>query len=613
MNQATALEAFLHLPYTFREYVHPSPDGKFIAWTWFGADSVSDAYVAPTDGSAPPTRLSHTPHDTLVIGWTFDSRAVLVHQDHDGDERYQLFRIDLENPDTLIPLTEATPQYFIRGGAIHPNGRWLVYGANVDVTNGARLEQTCVIRHDLETGERVELARPKKAGGTTPYLSPDGAHVLYARSDEHPAGRQIWLVDLDGKHDREILNFGARQKIYASWFPDSQNILALVETATHRKLGIYNVATNQLRWLIDDPARNIEEAFAPLNSAQIVVVDVRNARNYNSLLDPATGAEIFLNADFPGDLLPLAPVNAREWVCYYVSSRQPDEMARVNLENVVPEKFVSLTRIWERTRLTRADFTPAEDFVWTSVDGLEIHGWVYRTREKPRGTIIAVHGGPTWHTQDAYYPRIQYLTRAGFNVLDPNYRGSTGFGLSFQNAIRETGWGGLEQEDIRTGIEALLRAGIAEKNKIGILGVSYGGYSSWCALTRLPRELIAAAAPICGMTDLVVDYETTRPDLRPYSAEMMGGTPQEVPEKYFERSPVNFVQNIRGELLIVQGMKDPNVTPENVRVVVEKLQQAGVEYQLLAFEDEGHGVFKVKNVKTLLEQVTQFFGAAFDA
>jgi dipeptidyl aminopeptidase/acylaminoacyl peptidase len=281
------------------------------------------------------------------------------------------------------------------------------------------------------------------------------------------------------------------------------------------------------------------------------------------------------------------------------------------LDAVAPEHFVSLTHPWERTPLDRDDFTPAHDFVWTSSDGLEIHGWLYRTDGKPRGTIVHVHGGPTWHTQDAYYPRIQYLARAGFNVLDPNYRGSTGFGMPFQNAIKKTSWGGMEQEDIRTGIEALIERGIAEPGKIGIMGVSYGGYSSWCAITRLPRELVAAAAPICGMTDLVIDYETTRPDLRPFSAEMMGGTPQEVPERFYERSPIHFVDRIEGELLIVQGMQDPNVTPENVRAVVEKLQQADIEYSVLAFEDEGHGVYKPKNVRRLLEEVTEFFGNAF--
>src|SRR6185503_20475129 len=123
----------------------------------------------------------------------------------------------------------------------------------------------------------------------------------------------------------------------------------------------------------------------------------------------------------------------------------------------------------------------------------------------------------------------------------------------------------------------LIRRGIAAPGRVGVTGTSYGGYSSWCLITRCPREIVAAAAPVCGMTDLVVDYETTRPDLRPYSEEMLGGRPDQVPERYRERSPIHFVSNIRGRLLIVQGLRDPNVTPENVRVVAGALQQAGVE------------------------------------
>jgi dipeptidyl aminopeptidase/acylaminoacyl peptidase len=113
------------------------------------------------------------------------------------------------------------------------------------------------------------------------------------------------------------------------------------------------------------------------------------------------------------------------------------------------------------------------------------------------------------------------------------------------------------------------------------------------------------------MTDLVVDYETTRPDLRPYSEEMLGGRPDQVPERYHERSPIHFVHNIRGRLLIVQGMQDPNVTPENVRSVQAALDQAGVPYEVLAFEDEGHGILRPKNQKTLFLRLAKFFGQTF--
>jgi dipeptidyl aminopeptidase/acylaminoacyl peptidase len=342
----------------------------------------------------------------------------------------------------------------------------------------------------------------------------------------------------------------------------------------------------------------------------VVVVEVQRARARCSLLDPASGKEVFF-PEIPGNLVPLAPAGDGEWVGRYYSSQQPVDVVRFSLAAPDPETFVSLSRVWERTSLSAADLTPAEDLFWTSVDGLEIQGWLYRPQGEPRGTVVYVHGGPSSHSQDQINNQIQYLVRQGFNVLDPNYRGSTGFGLPFREAIKAGGWGSREQEDIRAGIEALFVAGIAEPGRVGITGTSYGGYSAWCAITRFPPETVAASAPICGMTDLVVDYETTRPDLRPYSEEMMGGSPAQVPERYHERSPINFVPQIKGRLLIVQGLRDPNVTPENVRTVIEALDTARVPYDLLAFEDEGHGISKPENQKTLYLRLGEFFENAF--
>jgi dipeptidyl aminopeptidase/acylaminoacyl peptidase len=113
------------------------------------------------------------------------------------------------------------------------------------------------------------------------------------------------------------------------------------------------------------------------------------------------------------------------------------------------------------------------------------------------------------------------------------------------------------------------------------------------------------------MTDLVIDYQSTRPDLRPYSEEMMGGPPEKLPEKYAERSPINHIGNIQGKLLIVQGNRDPNVTPENVRVVREALENASICYEILEFEDEGHGISKPQNQKILYKALLDFFNRVF--
>jgi dipeptidyl aminopeptidase/acylaminoacyl peptidase len=609
MKPDQMLAALLNLPELRVPKI--SRDGKWIAWTWFRTGPAADVYCAPTDGSAAPTRLTETSDDTWLASWTPDSKGVLVAQDRDGDERYQLFRVDIANPGAMHPLTEASPNYFLRGGQLHPNGRWLVYAANFDVGSGEEIEPTWVYRHDLESGERVILAQPKKACYYAPNLNRAGTHILYTRNDQHPAGRQIWLVDIEGNEDREIFNCGPSSKAYASWFPDSERVVLLAETKTHRRLGILNLTNEKVRWLIDDPERNLEAAFVPPNGEHISVVEVRQARRKASLVDPGTGEETIL-PESPLNLTLQAPAADGEWVALAYNSQQPDDLVRLPLTDPQPEATVSLTRVWERTMLKPSDLTPAEDFRWPASDELEVQGWLYRAAGEAKGTIVYVHGGPTYHSENWINSQIQFLTTRGFNVLDPNYRGSTGFGLPFQEAIKAEGWGGQEQEDIRAGIEALIASGIATPGKVGITGTSYGGYSSWFAITHYPHELVAAAIPICGMTDLVVDYETTRPDLRPYSEEMMGGSPDEVPERFYERSPIHFVGDIRGQLLIVQGMQDPNVTPENVRVVRSKLDQAGTPYEVLAFEDEGHGIARPKNLKILYLRLAEFFESAFE-
>lgn len=615
MNPTQYLDALLALPGMYGAQV--SRNGKWIAWMWLRTGPAGDVYVAPMDGAAPPLRLTQTPENTFVVSWTPDSRAVIVEQDKDGNERVQLFCVNIDQPLKMHPLTEADPNYFIRGGDLHPNGKWLVYGANVNVDTGEEIEPTFIYCHDLETGERRVLAQPQKPGyGIIPQLSPTGDHVLYSRMDRNPAGKQIWLVDILGQEDREIVNVGDAFRAFAAWFPDGQRVVIWAETPTHRRLGVWTLADGTLRWMIDDPARNIEEAFVPHGSDSIVVVEVEQARMRCVLLDPGTSAETHL-PDIPGNLRLLAPLTDavgtnRVWVGQYYSSRQPTELVRFSLDEVQPSAFTSLSNVWERTPLTMDDFAQAEDFHWQSVDGLEIQGWLYRAATQPaKGTIVFVHGGPTFHSQDSINNEIQFFARQGYNVLDPNYRGSTGFGLAFQEAIKKTGWGGLEQEDIRTGIEALIAAGIAEVGKVGITGTSYGGYSSWFAITKFPTDVVAAAAPICGMTDLVLDYESTRPDLRPYSEAMLGGSPADVPERYHERSPIHFVNNIRGKLLIIQGLQDPNVSPENVRAVQQSLENAGIAYEILTFDDEGHGILKPKNQKVLYQQLLAFFEQAF--
>jgi dipeptidyl aminopeptidase/acylaminoacyl peptidase len=606
VRQENRLDALLSVPALSGAVV--SPDGEWVAWSWSRLGPAADVFAAPTDGSRPPLRLTQTSEgDTGVVSWTPDGKSVLVSQDNDGDERVRLYRVRLAEPETMEPLTPANPNCFIRGGQLHPNGRWLVYTANLDAHSGEETEADRLYRHDLKTGERKVLVALQKGNISLPELNRAGTHVLYSRNDLAPAGRQTWLVNIEGDEDREILNFGPAVKVSASWLHDGRRILFVVEAGSHRKLGVWDEGS--VRWLVDDPGRSIEGAFAPPNGGPAVVVGVEQARTRASLLDVDLGTETRLEHT-SGNLVPLAPVDDERWVCAYYDSRHPVDLVRFGVTDAEP---CSITDLPQRMPADLPRLVAAEDFRWRSVDALEAQGWLYRAAGESVGTIVLIHGGPTSHAEDRFSAQIQYFLSRGFDVLAPNYRGSTGFGLPFQESIKEDGWGGREQEDIRCGIEALIDAGVAEPGRIGVTGTSYGGYSAWWAITHFSPQTVAAAAPICGMTDLKVDYYQTRPDLRPYSEEMMGGSPEQAPDIYRERSPKEFVRDVRGELLIVQGLKDPNVTPENVRVVTEALHRENIPYDLLTFKDEGHGIARPENLRILYPRLADFFQKAFDS
>ena len=581
-----------------------SPDGKQIAWIAGNLGETTQLWRAPADGGAPPRRWVANERDCDRFFWAPDSASVILGQSRDGDERVGLAQVALDG--STRALTEQRPDFYIHGGQIDPSGRFLVYAANRDPETGQEIEACVVYRHEIASGDRTALARLQRSAYVTPRLSPDGTQVLYDRKDRDPAGEQLWLVGIDGSKDREILNAGDKRKAVGAWAPDSRQVVVTAEARDYERVGLLDSTTDKVRWLVDDPALMISGAHWPKRSDRIVVTETRSARDLAYLVDPASGDRTLVPGS-EGTFLPIGPAADGAWIGYHYDARHPTRLVRQG-----GGALASLSDMPDR-RIAASDLAAAEDFRWRAGDGLEIQGWLYRPKGAARGAIIVVHGGPTAHSEDAFDPEVQYLVAAGFAVLEPNYRGSTGFGLPFQDSIKQDGWGGREQDDIACGARALIARNIATAGRVGITGTSYGGYSSWCQITRTPPEVIRAAAPICGMTDLVVDYATTRPDLRPYSEEMMGGSPAQVPERYRERSPIHFVDRIRGRLMIVQGLNDPNVTPQNVTDVRRRLDAARIPYQLLLFEDEGHGIAKPENRRRLCRRLARFFADAFDA
>ncbi|HET6159260.1 MAG TPA: prolyl oligopeptidase family serine peptidase [Dongiaceae bacterium] len=582
-----------------------SKDGRWAAWTWTGPTEAGNVWLAPTDGSAPPRRLTEEADHIYVRSFSPDAKRLLLAQSEGSSEHDHLILLDLESGDQRL-ITPRQGDHYIFGGTFTPDGRSILYAASWDDETKSAIDGQRIYLHDLETGARRIISASESLSDVAPDLSESGRLVLYHRHERHPAGSQIWLLDLKTGEDREIFSAGDARKAYGSWI-DEQRILVWAEAESHDRVGLLTLPALTLRWLVDDPVRSIDTAIVGADERSVAVLDYREGVLHATSLDLASGEE--RRIELPGfTLLPLEQLRSGPWLCERYSSRAPHEVVTFDPATGL---MIELSRTAQHLSGAELRFAPAQSYRWRSTDGTEIAGWLYEPNGPSRGLIAHIHGGPTWHSEDWVNGSIQFLVAAGFIVLDPNYRGSTGYGRGFREVIKQDGWGGREQDDIRTGIESLIAAGKGMRGRVGIVGLSYGGYSSWFQITK-SADLVNAAIPICGMYQLAIDYdETGMPHGRDYSEEMMGGTPREQPERYFNASPGNFIDRIKGRLMIVHGIQDTNVSPENTHAAVRDLDRAGIRYTLLTFDNEGHGIYRASNREILFRRMAEFFEDSF--
>ncbi len=580
-----------------------SGDGKWLVWAWAGITETANIWIVSTDGSSKPQMLTNGDDHYRVADISHDGSRVLLRQSIASDEHERLFLLNTSGGSSLEPLTPAQKDHYIFGACFHPQSDEILLNANCD-TNGKAVSGSVFQVFGPATDARRVLTCTARINKDAPSIGLGGQSVLYHRNDENPRGRCVCVVEWDGSNDRCVFDPGHQRKASGKWFGSEGDILILTETDSHDRLGLLS-SDGKLRWLIDDPDRNIEDAFLTGEPDKIMVIAYRNGRTHPFVLNVATGEETkFGSSDFSTD--PLDRLEGGDWIVQINSALSSEKLVRTDATG----QILSVLNSCDRPKQGRS-YTSAQSVNWTSSDGEPVQGWLYQPEEASRGLIVWVHGGPTAMSRDRAHPVIQYLTSTGFTVLDPNFRGSTGFGMQFRNLIRETGWGGREQEDIRCAIEMLIDKWIAHPDKIGVAGHSFGGYSAWFAITRM-SDLVQSACSICGMSDLFFDYENiSMPHIRDYNAEMLGGTPDEVPSVYAQGSLRTEYTNIRGNLMIVHGLCDNNVSPENSWRANRDLAQLGIEHELLMFADEGHGIHKQSNLARLLANLGRFFSESF--
>jgi dipeptidyl aminopeptidase/acylaminoacyl peptidase len=224
--------------------------------------------------------------------------------------------------------------------------------------------------------------------------------------------------------------------------------------------------------------------------------------------------------------------------------------------------------------------------------------------EKVPPAIINIHGGPTAQHHREWNVATQVFVNAGFVVLAPNPRGSTGYGKKWREGNRHD-WGGKDLEDIARGAAWLGDQKLADPARIGVYGASYGGYLTLMSLALRP-DRFAAGVSVVGVVSWKTMAETTRGDLREYLLRELGD-PTKDADLYRDRSPLTHASKIRAPLLVLQGENDPRVPRSEAEQVVKALRDGGKPHEYHVYPGEGHGFRTTENRIDALRRSLDWF------
>jgi dipeptidyl aminopeptidase/acylaminoacyl peptidase len=247
---------------------------------------------------------------------------------------------------------------------------------------------------------------------------------------------------------------------------------------------------------------------------------------------------------------------------------------------------------------------------WKSSDGATIEGVLYTPPDFKLGhkypLLVVIHGGPTGVDQpilnaDRYYPLERFVAK-GALILRPNYRGSAGYGEKFRALnVRNLGVG--DYADVISGVDALIAKGFVDKDRVGSMGWSEGGYIS--AFISASSDRFKAVSVGAGISDWVTYYVNT--DITPFTRQYLHATPWDDPEIYKKTSPITYIAKAKTPTLIQHGENDRRVPIPNGYELRQALEDRGVPVKMVVYKGFGHGITKPKQQRAVMEENEKWF------
>jgi len=563
-----------------------SPDGESIAFTRSG-----QIVLMPAEGGWPVT-LTSTEGSKSGVSWSPDGKELaFVSQGSiwvvpvSGGSPHRL---------TNTPPGPGDPrQAADRAPVWSPDGRWILFQSGRRGT-GSLL----VVSSDGESTNF--LTGPHDEAGDGRW-SPTGDALVYVSSSKEFFSGRLNLIHFDHNSG---LRIGEPKVLYTSpvdrgggwsirgtqWSPDGQQLVTVLQNSGWNHLYLLPVSGGEPKQITDGAFEDEAPEFSP-DGKTIAFVSNRGLLEATNLWSiPAHGGEArqVVKFEVPGVVSnPRWAPDSKHLVFDRQSPLESSDLFVAEIGSNAPPR--QLTRTTSRNYEVSAQVP--ERITWRSKDGKEIVGLLYKPKEEKPGSklplVVWVHGGP--EGQDVYRADAwaQFLAQSGYLVLEPNYRGSSGYGEAFRNLNVEDSNGG-EVEDVATGAQSLVSQGLADPARLAIGGGSHGGTMTAYMVVHYP-ELFAAAIELYGVVDRDLFAQRTNPDSSIRWMMKMGGTPTEKPEVYKRANVLLQVDKIKTPLLVMHGEDDPQVPPANSAEFVKALRTHHKTVFYFTYPNELHG------------------------
>ncbi len=582
-----------------------SPDGKTVAFI-SNMSGRNNLWLVPADGGWP-IQLTVSDQRQTEPAWSPDGRWIAYTSDYDGDEQWDLFLVSpktgqVVNVTNTRQIAEESPRW-------SQDGRYLAYTVKPKTSSVFEIDVYDTVMRDVK---HLTTATAKDRINSDPIWSADGKFIVYSQHESKGTNSNIFLVEI-ATAESTLLTPHDGEHIYSAndISPDGKSVLITSNAAGgYENAGLLDIAGKKIHWLTQGKWKISGESFSPDGKLLTYSANVDGYAEiyvHDSTTGKAHALPLPKGVNFlSGGTSPFTRDGAR-LTYYHTGGTAPGDLWVYNLGD---GKTIQLThsligglRSEDMVEPYLVHY-PSKDGKWT------ISAFVYVPYNLPRNgqhpAIVYVHGGPTSQTMNTFSRFVQYMVNQGYIVIAPNYRGSTGYGKEFQQAnLFDMGGGDLQ--DVLAAADWVKQTGYVDPKKLILMGGSYGGYLTMMGVTKAP-DLWAAGVPIVPFVNWVTEIQNEDPVLQQSDLATMGD-PAKNKALYEDRSPINFVDQIKAPLYLLAGGNDPRCPKTESQQVVDAIKKRGGVVEYKVYQNEGHGFAKVENQIDAYKGVADFLKA----